>query len=114
MSDSAESSINRSQGSKKFEINIPPVEVDFPDMCTKKTKIFPLPISHENQCKTVGVASNLDLFTKEFNFKSDEKSKFMPPKSSGKEFDLNKGYERCAFLKSLEQHKNSNNSMKTF
>ncbi|CAB4034182.1 Hypothetical predicted protein [Paramuricea clavata] len=78
MSDSAESKVNQQVDAKQFKINIPQIEEDFPDRATKKTKIFPLPISHENQCKTVGVASNLDLFAE--------------------------AYERFAFLKSLEQH----------
>jgi hypothetical protein len=105
MSDSAESKVNQRVDAKQFKINIPQIEEDFPDLATKKTKIFPLPISHENQCKTVGVASNLDLFAEEFKFKSGKKSKFIHLKSCGKEFDINRAYERFAFLKSLEQHK---------
>ncbi len=105
IADSADSKINKGHGSKQFKINIPPIEEDFPDISTKKTKIFPLPISHENQCKTVGVASNLDLFKNEFGFESHKKSKFMPLKSCGREFDLNKAYGRFEFLKSLEQHR---------
>ncbi len=94
-------------GSKnqKYVIHVPPVEEDFPELAGKPTKIFPLPISHENQCKTVGLASNLDLFADEFGFRKKKESKYVPLKSSGKDFALDRAYERFAFMKSLEKHK---------
>ena len=88
-----------------YMIDIPPVEEDFPHLSGDKTNIYPLPISHENQCKIVGVASNLDLFASEFGFKTNKAKKYLPLKQNGKEFDLDCGYERYAFMKSLEQHK---------
>jgi hypothetical protein len=53
----------------------------------------------------VGVAGNLDLFNREFNFKSGRDKKYLPLHTNGKEFDLDRAYERYAFMKSLEQHK---------
>ena len=94
-----------SKKNQKYVIHVPPVEEDFPELAGKPTKIFPLPISHENQCKTVGLASNLDLFADEFSFHKKKESKYVPLKSSGKDFALDKAYERFAFMKSLEKHK---------
>jgi hypothetical protein len=48
------------ESSKRFHIKIPEIPCEFPDMANKKAKIYPLPISHENQCTTLGVARNLD------------------------------------------------------
>jgi hypothetical protein len=84
---------------------LPPVEEDFPHLSGEKTNVYPLPISHENQCKIVGVASNLDLFANEFGFKTNKAKKYLPLKQNGKEFDLDRAYGRYAFIKSLEQHK---------
>ena len=86
-------------------IDIRPVEEYFLHLSEDKTNIYPLPISHENQCKIVGVASNLDLFASEFGFKTSKAKKYLPHKQNGKEFDLDRAYERYAFMKSLEQHK---------
>ena len=88
-----------------YVIDIPPVEEDFPHLSGEKTNIYPLPISHENQCKIVGVASNLDLFASEFGFKTNKAKKYLPLKQNGKEFDLDRAYARYAFIKTLEQHK---------
>ena len=63
-----------------YMIDIPPVEEDFPHLSGDKTNIYPLPISHENQCKIVGVASNLDLFASEFGFKTNKAKKYLPLK----------------------------------
>lgn len=41
------------QTQRKFKIEIPPVDEEFPDLGRKKTNIYPLPISHKNQCKTL-------------------------------------------------------------
>ncbi len=57
---------------RKFKIDIPPVDEEFPDLGKKKTNIYPLPISHENQCKTLGVASNLQLFSNKFQFTCEQ------------------------------------------
>ena len=88
-----------------FRIDIPPVLEDFPDQSRVKAPIYPLPLSHENQCTIVGTASNLELFSSEFGFKSSKAKKYLPLKKSGKDFDLERAYQRYAFLKALEQHK---------
>ena len=67
--------------------------------------MFPLPTSHENQCTIAGAASNSELFAGEFDFKTPKKKKFLPLKQSGKDFDLDRAYQRFAFNKMLEQHK---------
>lgn len=90
---------------KTYKIDVPAVDEEFPELGNTKTQIFPLPISHENQCKTVGLASNLDRFTEEFKFKFEKNEKYMPMRNSGKEFALDKAYERFAFMKSLERHR---------
>ena len=90
---------------KNFKIAVPSVEEDFPELGKTKTQIYPLPISHENQCSTVGLASNMDKFSEEFNFDYERNPTYMPMKQSGKEFDLERAYERFAFVKSLERHK---------
>lgn len=96
---------NISLENKRYKIIIPEVDEEFPDMGNEKTQIYPLPISHENQCSTVGLASNLDRFSEEFSFKHEKNQRYMPIKVSGKEFALDKAYERFAFLKSLQKHK---------
>lgn len=103
-----------SQSSKTFKIKVPEIPCEFPDMAKKEAKIYPLPISHENQCTTLGVASNLDLFQVEFGFTSNKQEKYLPLKSSGKDFDLDKAYKRFAFLKKLEQHKKQQQSYEHF
>ena len=105
-SDELQEIANSNARGPKYVIEIPPVEKDFPDLAGKPTKIFPLPISHENQCKTVGLASNLDLFTKEFGFQSKKETKTtVPLRGTGVDFALDRAYERFAFVKSLELHK---------
>ena len=91
--------------SRMFDIDVPPAVTEFPKYANNATKIYPLPISHENQVKIVGVAGNLDLFNREFNFESGRAKKYLPLQSNGKEFDLDRAYERYAFMKSLERHK---------
>ena len=90
---------------KTYKISIPAVDEEFPELGTTKTLIYPLPISHENQCSTVGLASNLDRFSAEFGLKCDNNPKYMPKKNAVREFTLEKAYERFAFIKSLEKHK---------
>ena len=91
--------------SRTYDIDVPAAVTEFPGFASKATKIYPLPISHENQTKIVGVAGNLDLFQKEFHFKSEKDKQYLPLHCSGKEFDLDRAYERYAFMKSLERHK---------
>lgn len=83
-------------------------------MANKKAKIYPLPISHENQCTTLGVARNLDLFQEEFSFTCNKQERYLSLKSTGKDFDLDKAYKRFAFLKRLEQHKKHQQSYEQF
>ena len=96
--------------SRKYDIEVPPAVTEYPQFANKVTKIYPLPISHENQTKIVGVAGNLHLFRDEFNFKSKEDKQYLPLHSSGKDFDLDCAYERYAFMKSLERHKEAQQS----
>lgn len=94
-----------SPSAKRYIIDVPPVHEDFPQFANKQSKIYPLPISHENQCTILGTASNLDLFTGEFglnNERQTEKQKLLP---KDKDYDLEKAYERYAFLKKYEKHK---------
>ena len=88
-----------------YAISVPPPEEDFPQFSTEKSTMFPLPMSHENQCTIAGAASNLELFAGEFDFKTPKKEKFLSLKQSGKDFDLDRAYQRFAFKKMLEQHK---------
>ena len=74
-------------------------------MGKKPAQIYPLPISHENQCTTLGVASNPDLFQQEFGFKSAHISNYLPLRHSGEGFDLEQSYKRFAFLRKLDIHK---------
>ena len=90
------------EGPKQYKIVVPAIPCEFPDMAVKEAKMYPLPISHENQYTTLGVASNLDIFQKEFDFVSEKTQKYLPLQSSGEDFDLDKAYKRFAFLKSLE------------
>ena len=105
IADTAQQKLNTPLEKKTYKIIVPKVDEEFPDLGNIKTQIFPLPISHENQCSTVGLASNLDRFAEEFDFKCEKKERFMPVKMSSKEFALDKAYERFAFLKSLQKHK---------
>lgn len=103
--EAAEARRNLPMNRKKYIIDVPPVDEEFPSMAKTKTSIYPLPISHENQCTTVGLAGNLDKFTEEFSFHSQENQQYMPVRKSGKAFAIDKAYERFAFIKSLEKHK---------
>ena len=105
IADAAQQKLNTPLEKKTYKIVVPKVDEEFPDLGNVKTRIFPLPISQENQCSTVGLASNLDRFAEEFGFKNEKSERFMPFKMSGKEFALGKAYERFAFLKSLQKHK---------
>ncbi|KXJ22711.1 hypothetical protein AC249_AIPGENE10879 [Exaiptasia diaphana] len=93
-----------SDSNRPFKIDVPETPVEYPDLAKKKTPIFPLPISQENQCLTVGLAQNLDMFKDEFGFHISEKKKFLLLKKNN-DFDLDQAYARFAFLKSLERHK---------
>ena len=86
-----------------IDVSLP--EEDFPQFSTEKSTMFPLPTSHENQCTIAGAASNLELFAGEFDLKALTKEKFLPLKQSGKDFDLDRAYQRFPFNKMLEQHK---------
>jgi hypothetical protein len=77
-----------------FKIEVPPIPEEFPELSTKKTKIYPLPISHENQCKTFGLGRNLDMFAEEFDFTSGKKKKFLPIVKGKKHFNLQLAYKK--------------------
>lgn len=88
-----------------FVLDIPPVAEEFPDQSHETSKMFPLPLSHENQCTNVGAASNLELFAEEFKFSGKKEKKSVPLTFTLTEFDLDAAYSRYAFLKELERHK---------
>ncbi|CAB4000436.1 Hypothetical predicted protein [Paramuricea clavata] len=73
MSDSAESKVNQRVDAKQFKINIPQIEEDFPDLATKKTKIFPLPISHENQHTKISARKSAHDSIKDVNKELDKR-----------------------------------------
>jgi len=105
LADNAERSQKSCDSSLKYVVDVPKVPIEFPDMANNKTEIYPLPISQENQCKTIGLAQNLDMFAQEFGFQCNKKTKFLPLKKNQKEFDLDLAYSRYAFLKSMERHR---------
>ena len=78
-------------------------------MAQKKGEIYLLLISHENQCTTLGVTSNLDLFQDEFQFDSKKEDQYLPLRSSRKDFNL-----ELAFLRMLEQHKKKQQAYEHF
>ena len=90
---------------KTYKIVIAKADEEFTALGNVETQILPLSISHENQCSTVGLASNLDRFAKEICFKNEKNERFMPVKTSGKEFALDKAYKRFALLKNFQQDK---------
>ena len=100
-----ESTSAEASSTKKYEIDVPRVPDEFPDMGNKAADIYPLPLSHENQCTTIGVANNLEMFQEEFDFKSNKNVKYLPLKSSGKSLIWNRAYKRFAFLRKLDRHK---------
>lgn len=90
---------------QKFKIDVPQVPEEFPNQSSKKSQMYSLPLSIENQCKTLGMGRNLDSFTDEFGFVTKKENIFLPLKKSKKEFNLDLAYKRFAFLKSMEVHK---------
>lgn len=85
---------------QKFKIDVPQVPEEFPSQSSKKSQMYSLPLSIENQCKTLGMGRNLDSFTDEFGFVTKKEKIFLPLKKSKKEFNLDLAYKRFAFLKS--------------
>ena len=96
-----------------FVIEVPGIPKEFPHQSQKKTTIYPLPISQEKQCMTLGMARNLDMFAEEFGFEKKMKESFLRLKKSGKDFDLDLAYTRYAFLKSMEKHKERQKVLET-
>lgn len=104
---------NERNGPDQFKIEVPSIPEEFPDLSTMKAKIYPLPISHENQCKTFGLGRNLDLFAEEFNFTNERKEKFLPLLKN-KKFNLQLAYERYAFIKGMEKPKKDQRDYEKF
>lgn len=94
---------NSTERPKRYAIEVPPPDEEFPG--DEYSAVFPLPISHENQCTNYGVASNLDLFTSEFGFHTINKSRNLSIKKNNKEFNIDHAYERYAFVKALDHHR---------
>lgn len=91
---------------KQYAIEVPPVPEEFPES-SLKSAIYPLPISIENQCTTLGLARNLDKFSEEFHFSNgkEKEAKFLPLRKGKAEFNLDLAYDRYSFLKTMEVHK---------
>ena len=53
-----------SEESKQYKIIVPSIPCEFPDMAAKEAQIYPLPISHENQCTTLGATTAFWIFFK--------------------------------------------------
>lgn len=88
-----------------FVIDVPPLKHEFPELAGQKSQVYPLPLSFENQCTTMGTANNLSLFSEEFNFPCKPAEKYIPMRKNAASFNLEAAYERYAFLKSLDKHK---------
>lgn len=88
-----------------FAIKVPELKHEFPTLATQKSKVFPLPLSFENQCTTTGAANNLTLFSEEFKFPCKIEKRYLPMTKGKSEFNLDAAYERHAFLKTLSKHK---------
>ena len=101
----AENSDNIDDETNKFVIDVPPLKHEFPELAAQKSQVYPLPLSFENQCTTMGTANNLSLFSEEFNFPCNPAEKYIPLKKNASNFNVEAAYERYAFLKALEKHK---------
>ena len=99
----AEKAMN--EPNKNFVIDIPEMKAEYPSLATEKSRVFPLPLSYENQCTIMGAANNLALFSEEFNFPSNSVKKYIPLKTGKSEFNLDAAYERFSFMKSLARHR---------
>jgi hypothetical protein len=53
------------------------------------------------------------MFSEEFDFVSKKAHKFLPFQKSNKEFDLELGYTRFAFLKAMDRHKEQQRILET-
>ena len=89
----------------KYVIELPKLKEEFPMLATEKSQVYPLPLSFENQCATMGAANNLNLFSEEFQFPCEPVERYLPMKKNSADFDVDAAYERYAFLKTLNKHK---------
>ena len=89
----------------KYVIEVPKLKEEFPMLANEKLQVYPLPLSFENQCTTMGAANNLSLFSEEFEFPSEPVERYIPMKKNNADFDIDGAYERCAFLRKLTKHK---------
>ena len=88
-----------------FVIKVPELKKEFPALASQKSKVYPLPLSFENQCTTMGAAINLSLFREEFKFPCETKQRYLPLSKNNAEYNLDAAYERHAFPKTLSKHK---------
>ena len=91
--------------SDKFVIEVPELKQEFPELANEKSKVYPLPLSFENQCTTMGAANNLSLFSEEFNFPCESTERYIPMRKTTADFNVDAAYERYSFLKLLDKHK---------
>ena len=89
----------------KFVIEVPELKQEFPGLASEKSQIYPLLLSFENRCTTMGAANNLSLFSEEFNFPCQPTERYIPMRKRSADFNVDAAYERYAFLKSLDKHK---------
>ncbi len=89
----------------KYVIEVPKLKEEFPILATEKAQVYPLPLSFENQCTIMGAANNLNLFSEEFQFPCEPVERYLPMKKNRADFDIDAAYERYAFLKTLNKHK---------
>ncbi len=89
----------------KFVIEVPELKQQFPELANEKSKVYPLPLSFENQCTIMGAPNNLSLFSEEFNFPCKSIERYIPMRKTTADFNVDDAYERFSFLKVLDKHK---------
>ncbi len=75
-------------GDMKYVIEVPKLKEEFPMLATEKSQVYPLPLSFENQCITMGAANNLNLFSEEFQFPCEPVERYLPMKKSSADLTL--------------------------
>ena len=100
----AEKALTSDPGDMKYFIEVLKLKEEFPMLASEKSQVYPLPLSFENQCTTMGAANNLSLFSEEFKFPCDPVERYIPVKKNSTGFDVDAAYERFAFLRTLSKH----------
>ena len=88
----------------KCHIKVPPVSEFCKNMqSVKKTEVFNLPLSLEDNATLTGTAAIFEEFSKEFKIPSDESNAYLEFDNANKKFDVKTARERYVFIKSLEK-----------